>query len=171
MECKYNDNELLYLFSEGIEEALEILFDKYVGLINKRISAFKIQIRFRDDFFQEGMMALLTAIRSYCDMYNKTFNKYFDLILQRRFIKIMKSEKNYIYRVVLYDDYSLLPLKLNEEVDSSYENEVRLGLLSKKEKEVYLLVKENCSIKEISEKLNVDVKSVYNCLYRIKKKT
>ena len=26
MECKYNDNELLYLFSEGIEEALEILF-------------------------------------------------------------------------------------------------------------------------------------------------
>ena len=83
----------------------------------------------------------------------------------------MKSEKNYIYRVVLYDDYSLLPLKLNEEVDSSYENEVRLGLLSKKEKEVYLLVKDNCSIKEISEKLNVDVKSVYNCLYRIKKKT
>ena len=83
----------------------------------------------------------------------------------------MKSEKNYIYRVVLYDDYSLLPLKLNEEVDSSYENEVRLGLLSKKEKEVYLLVKDNCSIKEISEKMNVDVKSVYNCLYRIKKKT
>lgn len=171
MEYKYNDNELLYLFSEGIEEALEILFDKYVGLINKRISAFKIQFRFRDDFFQEGMMALLSAIRTYCDLYNKTFNKYFDLILQRRFIKIMKSEKNYIYRVVLYDDYSILPVKLQEDIEYEYEPEVKLGMLSKKEKEVYLLAKERYNIKEISDKLNIDVKAVYNCLYRIKKKT
>ena len=98
MECKYNDNELLYLFSEGIEEALEILLEKYVGLIRKRVSSFKIQMRFRDDFLQEGYMALLIAIRTYHQESPKTFNKYFDLILQRRFIKILKSDPRPSYQ-------------------------------------------------------------------------
>ena len=141
MEYKYNDNELLYLFSEGVEEALEILFDKYVGLIRKRILSFKIQLRFRDDFFQEGQIALLTAIRTYNPYFYKTFNKYFDLLLQRRFIKILKKEKNYIYNVSLYEEYSLLPLFLKEEEECGYEKEYNLGFLSEFEKQIFELIK------------------------------
>ena len=170
MEYKYNDNELLYLFSEGVEEALEILFDKYVGLIRKRILSFKIQLRFRDDFFQEGQIALITAIRTYNPFYCKTFNKYFDLLLQRRFIKILKKEKNYIYNVTLCEDYSSLPLSLKEEGDFVYEKEYNLGFLSEFEKQIFDLYKKGKKAKDISSELNVSCKSVYNSVYRIKSK-
>lgn len=169
MEIKYNDNELLYLFSEGIEEALEILFEKYVGLIRKRISTFKIQKRYQDDFLQEGMMTLLVAARTYYQGYAKTFNKYFDLILQRRFIKIIKSEKNYIYNVTLFEDYSKLPAKLKEEVEFEYE-ENDVGILSELENKVYKELKKGLKGKEIAEKLNISSKTIYNCVYRIKSK-
>lgn len=170
MEYKYNDNELLYLFSEGIEEALEILLEKYVGLIRKRISTFKIQMRFRDDFLQEGYMALLIAIRTYYQESPKTFNKYFDLILQRRFIKILKSDKNYIYNVTLYEDFSYVANALEEKTEIYYEDTYNLGALSKFEKKVFGMLREGRSVNEISLELNVTCKSVYNCVYRIKNK-
>ena len=49
MEYKYNDNELLYLIREGTIEAEDILYDKYIFLIKKRISSFKIQKRYKDN--------------------------------------------------------------------------------------------------------------------------
>lgn len=170
MEIKYNDNELLYLFSEGIEEAIEILFEKYVGLIRKRISMFKIQKRFQDDFFQEGLMTLVVAARTYYQGYKKTFNKYFDLILQRRFIKIINSERNYIYNVSLYDDYSMFPFNLKEDVEFEYEEETYVGLLSDFENKVYSEMKKGLKGKEIAEKMKVNPKIIYNCVYRIKSK-
>lgn len=171
MNYKYNDNELLYLFSEGVEEAEEILFKKYVGLINKRISSFKIQSRDKDDFFQEGMMMLVIAIKTYSDRYNKTFNKYFDLILQRRFIKLLKKDANYFYKVTLVDDYTSLPL-LNEPWEYEYENEINIstGLFSDFEKEVFEALKKGLKPKKIAQNLKSDVKSIYNCIYRLKNK-
>lgn len=171
MNYKYNDNELLYLFSEGVEEAEEILFKKYVGLINKRIYSFKIQSRDKDDFFQEGMMMLVIAIKTYSDRYNKTFNKYFDLILQRRFIKLLKKDANYFYKVTLVDDYTSLPV-LNESWEYEYENELNIstGLFSDFEKEVFEALKKGLKPKKIAQNLKSDVKSIYNCIYRLKNK-
>ena len=103
MEDKYNDNELLYLMREGSIEAEEIIYKKYIFLIHKRISTFKIQKRYRDDFFQEGLMCLNVAINTYCDMYKKSFNKFFDLILQRKFIALLKKDQMvqaFLYRLL-----------------------------------------------------------------------
>ena len=69
---QYNDNELLYLMFEGNDEALEIIYKKYVNSFNPFL--------------------------------NKSFNKYFDLILQRRFMNVLSTNKNYYYNVTLVDD-------------------------------------------------------------------
>jgi len=100
-----NDYELLYLVQENCEEALEYLFRKYDNLIKMRIKAFKIKKKNYDDFYQEGLLALDKAIKTYDDRFGKSFNKYFDLILQRRFIQILRNEQKYVYDTMYVEDF------------------------------------------------------------------
>lgn len=171
MKYKYNDNELLYLLSEGVEEAQEILFEKYKNLINKRIASFRIQKRYQDDFFQEGLMMLLVAIDTYNSFqYKKTFNKYFDLILQRKFMKLLNHDVDYFYKVTLVEDSSQLMMNLKEDWEYEYEDKYDLSLLSDNENKVFNLIEQGYKPKEIALKLGLEIKSVYNCLYRLKNK-
>mgnify|MGYP000909807808 FL=1 len=105
---QYNDFELLYLIRENCDIALDIMFQKYIPLINARIKTFHIKKRNRDDFFQEGLICLHKAISTFREDKNKTFTRYFDLILQRRFIQILKKENKNFYDVELVGDGELL---------------------------------------------------------------
>ena len=53
---QYNDYELLYLISEHDENALDIMYHKYMPLIKARIAAFRIKRYNQEDFFQEGLL-------------------------------------------------------------------------------------------------------------------
>ena len=179
MEDKYNDNELLYLMREGSIEAEEIIYKKYIFLIHKRISTFKIQKRYRDDFFQEGLMCLNVAINTYCDMYKKSFNKFFDLILQRKFIALLKKDQEYFYGVVLIEDYENLNNQLEENESLYYENDIDHKRIQEYKEELEeqnlslrekILVLTNKGLKpaQISELLDCKIKKVYNEIYAIK---
>ena len=179
MTNKYNDYELLYLISEGSEEAEEILYNKYSFLIYKRIHAFKIQKRYREDFFQEGLMCLNTAINSYCDLYNKTFNKFFDMILQRRFIYLLKRDYEYFYFVTLFENDSCLNKHLEEHSDFYYEEENKKKRLVEEVNEIIksgaklrtkikALCQKGIKPREIASILSCDIKKVYNEIYAIK---
>ena len=179
MEYKYNDYELLYLISEGSEEAEKILYHKYSFLIYKRIYAFRIQKRYRDDFYQEGLMCLNTAINSYNDLYNKTFNKFFDLILQRRFLNLIKRDYDYFYHVTLFEDDTCLNKRLEENSDFYYEEEnTKLRLREEIDEirddskdlklKIELLFEKRLKPREIAGVLNCDIKKVYNVIYAIK---
>ena len=87
---QYNDYELLYLMNEFDEEAEKILIEKYSVLIRFRIYKFKVKDRYIDDFMQEGLYMLLIAAKTYNEMSDKTFTKYFDLILQRKFQRLIE---------------------------------------------------------------------------------
>ena len=161
---QYNDYELLYLISESEPEALDILYNKYMSLIYKRIKAFKIQKRFQDDFVQEGLMALDVAIKNYDPSFTKSFNKYFDLILQRKYMQLMMKEKNYIYSV----DLALDVATVQDENHFVYENPTIQ--CSQFEEDVYHLWQKKYRPKEIAMFLKCDIKRVYNSLFRIKEK-
>ena len=105
---QYNDYELLYLMSEFDEEAERILFEKYTNLIKARIRKFGVKPRYKEDFVQEGLYMLVVAVRTYNELSNKTFNKYFDLILQRKFLKIIQKEKNYYNDVDLREEENII---------------------------------------------------------------
>jgi RNA polymerase sporulation-specific sigma factor len=164
---KYNDNELLYLLYEGEEVARQLLFKKYKFLIYKRLRAFRIKDKNFDDFFQEGLMALNDAINHFNPYYHKSFNKYFDLILQRRIISILRRESDYFYNVMLVED--IWGYIAEEPV--MYDQPILTNNLNDFETDVFnLRFKQNYKAKEISELLHCDIKKVYNTIYAVKQK-
>jgi len=170
MNDKYNDLELLYLISEGDEEAKETLIEKYIPLINKRIKAFNIKYQNQDDFRQEGMMVLLQAINSYDESKNKSFTNYFDMILQMRFGRILKNEYNYFYNVSLVEDSSYIKPDLADSFEFKYEDSYYDESLSELELKVKNLYVRGYKPKEISKELQINIKSVYNTICRLKLK-
>jgi RNA polymerase sporulation-specific sigma factor len=160
---QYNDYELLYLMDEFDEVAEKIFYEKYTNLIKNRIYKFKIKDRYKEDFLQEGLYMLFIAIRTYNDNYGKSFNKYFDLILKRKFIQIISREKNYFYQVDLKNDVDYL----SENEEFIYEDNSSFTIMEQKD---YGYLKKNYRQKDISKVLECDIKSVYNCICRIKTK-
>lgn len=170
MKYHYNDNELLYLIREKEDSALEIIYQKYTPMIKKRIGDFKIKYKNQDDFFQEGLITLKKAIETYKDEYGKTFNKYFDLLIQRRFIQLLKKESKYFYNVSVVEDVDTI-VCLEEKKEVLTLNDVDTSNLSTFENQVMELIYiENMKALEVSEKLNCDIRKVYNAVSRAKNK-
>lgn len=178
---KYNDNELLYFISEKDEIALEIILNKYMPLINKRLNAFKINKRNYEDFYQECIMVLYNCVRHYRIDKNVSFYSYFDSSIQYTIKNTLKQEKDYFYNVILSDIVSLkdsieLEYPENEyyeEKDNKYNNENKIKMfnsLSKFEEKVYKMICDGDNINDISLKLNKEKRSIYNTISRIKKK-
>lgn len=160
---QYNDYELLYLMNEFDEKAEKIFYEKYTNLIKNRIYKFKIKDRYKDDFLQEGLYMLYVAIKTYNEYCGKSFNKYFDLILKRKFIQIITREKNYFYQVDLKEEVDYLSEQKNFVYDD-YKN------MTNMEKEVLKYLERNYKPKDISAILKCNIKAVYNCICRIKAK-
>lgn len=165
-----NDHELLYLIRNHNEEALEIMFKKYEGLIYSKILKYRFPLNAIEDYLQEGRMALLKAIETYQESYEKTFTRYFELVLQNRFNTLYKEAKKYHNSIVLVE---------NEEIDNNKENQTNdkmeayfdTGALSEVEKTIFnLYYTNNCSIEDIAKTLEMTPKQVYNTIYRIKTK-
>ena len=127
---------------------------------------FKIKPSYRDDFMQEGLFVLTKAIRNYDIYSNKSFNKFFDLLLQRRFSNILRDEKKYFYNVIVKENESFI-FENNSFVYNDCSEYYTIGL-SDFEKEVLRLRNKKLRPNEIAKKLNCDTKSIYNCICRIK---
>ena len=162
-----NDYELLYLMNEFDEEAERILVERYLSVIKYRIKTFKIKTRYIEDFIQEGLFLFYNAVRIYDQTSNKTFFRYYDMILRRKFVKLIEKEKNYFYDVDLMSDLNMLKEQSVFEYEKYDEVKVSLSVF---EKTVLEFVNKNYKPKEIANILECDVKSVYNCLCRIKSK-
>ena len=171
MKYHYNDNELLYLIAEKDDSALEIMYKKYSPLIRKRIYDYKVITRSVEDYFQEGLMMLKKSIETYCSLYNKTFNKYFDLILQRRIIQLLRRERKYLYNVTFVEDTEQLMVSEETTNNMVYLEELNVMNLSEYElivmRSVYVDLKTS---KEVSEDLKCSVRKVYNAVARAKRK-
>ena len=77
----YNDYELLYLIHTGCEEALDVMFKKYQGLIVNTINSFHIVSRMFEDFYQESLLVLNYAINTFDENKEASFFTYFELLL------------------------------------------------------------------------------------------
>ncbi len=168
----HNDWELLYLIKEGNQDALDIMFNKYKYFINKKIRDFNINDKSREDFFQEGLITLNEAIKKYDDNYNKTFFKFFELLLVRRFSTILSRETRQ-YEIVekMKNKIELDDQIIMSEDVVSYAIDGILEELSKLEMKVYeYYFLNNKSIGYIAEKLSITKKTVYNAVARIKSK-
>jgi RNA polymerase sporulation-specific sigma factor len=158
-----NDYELIYLIkTDGCEHALTFMYQKYQKFIWKIIHQLHLEEKEHDDFHQEGLLMLLKAIQTFDEHYNKSFTKYFELILKRHFYGLMRRLPTY----QLYETTDFVKgfVLLEEEVeylrfDSALEQEVH---------DRYFIYEQ--SIKEIAEATGLKTKQIYNAIYRIKEK-
>lgn len=158
-----NDYELIYLVQnhqDGI--ALETLFQKYDKLIWKYIHMYQVPYIEREDFHQEGLIMLYKAVIRFDEAKNKTFTRYFELILKRRFWALLKKLPKYIIKDI-------------PDIQGSYilkeEPVIEIDLKSEIETQVFkMYFLENIKVKSISKKTGYTAKQIYNAIYRIRDK-
>ena len=161
----YNDYELLYMVKQQATVALNILLKKYERFIYKKVYTFF----FDDDgdYFQEGVLCLYKAIETFDDRYNKTFMRYFEVILNRHFINIYHKNKRYYEMIESCKNAFLIEESLTEvEVER-----IKPTFKSEIEQQIYhLYYVNNKKVKEIALELKLSAKQIYNAIYRIKHK-
>ncbi len=166
-----NDYELLYLISERNEDALALMIEKYQPLIASKCYHFKIRPSERDDFIQEGNLMLLHAMRIFDPTYRKTFTRFFELILTRKFMNLMTpSSKQPIY----FSEELFETMRVEESVTWRLnEDHLRIAkeTLTAFEYDIFVDHYQHAhSISQIADARLVSAKKVYNTLYQIKTK-
>lgn len=163
MDKATNDYELIYLVQshqDGV--ALEYLFKKYDKLIWKYIHLYNVPFYEQEDFHQEGKIILYQAITYFNEEKGKTLTKYFELILKRRFWRLIKELPNYN----ILEDYSQFGRYEEEKIiflEEDFKSDIEKYVFN-----AYFL--ENQSVSKIENETGYQKKQIYNAIYRIKEK-
>lgn len=183
------DIELLELIKENNEEALENLIEKYrstiIGILLKyKKDAYLIGLDIKD-LYQEGLIGLFEAIKTYDEQKDASFKTYANLVIDRKLLDLIKANKRLKHFTLnnavsldsildeeddrnLYDkletDESTPISKLIDEED----NELLKSSLTDFELKVYILKIEGKTNKEIASILDKNLRSVENTIQRIK---
>lgn len=174
-----NDFELLYLIQCHYDRgAKDILFNKYKPLIYKIVLNYIYDKNLIKDYIQISFLKLEKAYNSFYPDSNKTFTRYFELILKRDIFKLIKKTYKDIKSVVVEENiidiynnnysYDTQLMEFNEDKkEYVFDKNINFNseLLGKIYNTIYI---NNKTIKEATLILNLDKKKIYNALYRIK---
>lgn len=191
----YSDEELIELYKEGNELAIDYLFDKYKNLVRKKAKAMFIVGGDNDDLIQEGMIGLYKAIRDYNESKDASFRTFASMCINRQMctavttsnrkkhsplngyisldmpVKFEQEEENTKLSDLLYSAVEQNPEKLFIDKERTNFIESKIGnVLSTYEKQVLLLQLEGLDYLKIAERLGKSAKSVDNALQRIRNK-
>lgn len=167
----YNDYELIYMIRDNDDNtALNLMYEKYRPFIYKVLNELNIFHRYYDEFLQEGYMCLNKAIITYDMNYNKTFLKYFELILKRKYYRLFSHYRKIDIPVGDLEDM----LEENMVVyNNKAHNLFNAGLeyiSNSLEKAIYISVfRDGLSYKDVALKYDINIKKVYNSIQNIKK--
>lgn len=184
---KVSDSELLMLFHEKVEEAENMLNQKYEIIIKlilkKYVPIIKILNISFEDLYNECFVLYHNALENYRNKTTASFNTYVSLIIERKvkktIIKEYKERKKYsiIYIKDMMDNfnsdnkYAKDPLEIlceNENLEEM--NNKITQRLNEKEINIYKLMVNGLSCKDISLALKKDYYSIYRKVRSIRKK-
>ncbi|MBP3504627.1 MAG: hypothetical protein J6K18_05820 [Bacilli bacterium] len=166
---KYNDYELLYLIKANVEEAREILFWKYSFLIKSRINRLGVPRFYWDDYYQEGCLMLHRAIKIYDENSRMSFTKFFELLLKRRIITLLRKDLKE-FQVEKMEDFDEYPSYIIEQDTYSLLESCESNL-SEIEKIAYeRLMMNNEKVENVSKELGLNSKSLSNAKQRALRK-
>lgn len=184
---KVSDSELLMLFHEKVEEAENMLNQKYEIIIKlilkKYVPIIKILNISFEDLYNECFALYHNALENYRNKTSASFNTYVSLIIERKvkktIIKEYKERKKYsiIYIKDMMDNfnsdnkYAKDPLEIlceNENLEEM--NNKITQRMNEKEINIYKLMVNGLSCKDISLALKKDYYSIYRKVRSIRKK-
>lgn len=188
-----DDEELIYLASQGDLVAEECLINKYKKLVKIKARSYFLIGADTEDIIQEGMIGLYKAVRNYQFKKLSSFKAFAELCITRQIITAIKSAtrqkhiplNSYISlnrpiynedsdRTLLdiVDDISIndpQDLFLNSEKLNNLKARIK-KILSDLERDVLESYLDAKSYQEIAADLGRHVKSIDNALQRIKRK-
>lgn len=190
-----NDSELIYLISESNEEAKEIFYEKYRGVIEVKAKKYANFVSSKgydiNDLIQEGMIGLTQALNDFKEQKNVQFNTFANLCIDRQifsFIRNITRDKHKILNdsvsidanvspsgrplvELLFDENNINPEEAFIERETKYELFKKIeDKLTKSEKDVFDLRMQGFTYKEIASLLNLTPKAVDGAIGRIKNK-
>lgn len=192
-KCTDDDSEIIKLIKKGNEEALEYLLEKYTDIVNMKVSKYFIVGAEKEDIFQEGMIGLFKAIKSFDPEKQNSFKTFANLCIERQLITAIKTSTRQKHMPL--NSYLSLNTYVHEDEDrefieifNSKTSEDPLDTITKKEyykavenkidkslsdfeKKVLQRYARGDSYVKIAENLNTPVKSIDNAIQRIRKKT
>lgn len=186
------DNELIEKIRKGEEQAEKAFYSRYTYIVKKIASSFFILGADKDDLFQEAMIGLFKAVKSYDYEINNNFKHFAELCIRRQIITAIRKSNSYkknllnnsislyeftdsennenlLDRLVCMDTANPEIAMISKEEAKDY-NVLTSKILSSFERSVLMEYSKGKTYEEISCTLKKDVKSIDNALQRIKKK-
>lgn len=185
-----NDYELLNYVAENIEEANDIIVDKYrplvISICNKMVKYINNCGIDRNDLIQEGMVGLTSAIYHFKDQKEASFYTYANTCIKRKIISAIVTANRQKHKIlnesISYDDPDLTndkflkdsnhdPLQIitNSDIMDNIEDKIKAKLTSL-EMQVFELMISGFKYREIADILDKDIKSIDNAIQRIRNK-
>jgi RNA polymerase sigma factor, sigma-70 family len=166
--------ELIMASRNGDGSSFEILCASFKPWIYKYIMSLNVPASERDDLFQEGLIGLLKAVRSY-DYESSSFSTYASVCIKRSIISALRKLNRNSQFELSADPSTVLPQNLwgkSPELDiveheryASFVND-----LSPFEKRTFRMYMCGASYSRMAEELSCSVKSIDNAITRIKAK-
>lgn len=186
------DEELIKLYRDGNEDAIDIIFERYKYLVRKKAKAMYIAGGDNDDLIQEGMIGLYKAVRDYNEERQASFATFAGMCINRHMMSAVTAsnrKKNIpLNSYVSFDAPAdgdeqsgtrlVEVLKPDNEQNPEYmfidrehtrllEDKI-ISALSVYEKKVLDMYLEGKDYIEIAKELNKQPKSVDNAIQRIR---
>ena len=179
MQEKFTDNQLVEFINRGEYKYLQILINRYMPYIISVASRYNAGGLDTEDFIQEGILAIFSAVRSY-DSSKATFKTFVCLCINRAMSSALaKASGNAKHipegLISSIDELELADMSDPESIFIEKESYDDLTYTIKQDLSQfeYQVLNEFLSGKsylDIAQTLNVSVKSVDNALRRIRSK-
>lgn len=189
---EYQDNELLDIISDNSEEAKNVLYDKYKYIVeiivNKyKMSAYSLSIDMQE-LTQEAWLGFSDALNSYNESKDASLATFISICVERKvenYVRDHSTRKmqfireaisldnrvsdNLTYADLIMDEESPDKIIEDEERNKELLNEIK-EKLSPQEMEIYKLLVYDFTYEDIASILNINIKKIYDYVYRIRKK-
>ena len=188
----YSDEELIRLYRAGDGEIMDYLLEKYKNLVKAQAGKYFIKGADEQDVLQEGMIGLFKAVRDFDESKHALFSTFARICIENN-IKTAIEKAGRKKQEMLNNSYSLNAESPTGEMNEEVAGLRRLGIgdpeeifidqenyhqlkknieaqLSHAETEVFKLMLQGFTYREIAAKLKRTPKSVDNSITRIKNK-
>ena len=188
-----SDEELISLIKSDNKDALNYLINKYKELVYMKVSKYFIIGAEKDDIYQEGMIGLYKAIKSFKADKHNSFKTFVNMCIERQLITAIKTSNRQKHMPLnsylslntsTYDeddDKTLLDVLNNKTMEDPLDTITKREYykavedtidksLSDFEKQVLKKFIKGDSYVKIAEELSSPVKSIDNAIQRIRKK-
>ncbi len=175
-----SDEQLVFLAKEPNEEAFAILVARYLPMLQRLSQQFRSTPFERDDLVQEGLIALLSAVRTYRTEQNGSFRTYAYVCSRNRMVSALRRDSAW-NRVGDAEPFTEDDECCTSMADDPAEvfhrreeweqlrNRIR-GTLTDSEYQALMLYLASYSYREIADRLQITEKAVDNALQRMRRK-